>query len=140
MQGGAKLSFRLALLLALASVCLSSYVLGRAQSGPSWEVPVAVVEELQTIPVMSTFLAVLALVLFIWGRRRMETGQRAQWGMVVALLIAFALPWVVWLFDPAQWPFRNESLSFLAFILIIPAVLLSIVGFWLIGFRWLRDV
>jgi hypothetical protein len=44
-----KTLFRLALALSLISICLSAYVLMRAQSGPSWEVPAAVVRELATI-------------------------------------------------------------------------------------------
>jgi hypothetical protein len=135
----AKLIFRIALACSLVSICLSAYVLGRAQSGPSWEVPVAVVEDLRTIPVRATLLAVVALVLFLVSRQRVTLPSRAQIGMLVTLLIAFALPWLIWRFDPAQWPFRYVTLSSVAAMLIFPTIIVSIVGYWLIGFRWLDN-
>lgn len=131
--------FRLALALALASICLSAYVLSRAQSGPSWEVPVAVVMELQIVPVMSTVMAVCALLLYLWSRRLGSVGAAAQSGFWVVVLVAIGFPLIIWIFQPAQWPFRYLTLSFFAMILIVPTVIAAVVFFWLIGFRWVRS-
>ena len=69
---GGKLLFRLALVAALASICLSAYVIAHAQTGPGWEVPVAVMQELRTFPLISMGLAIVAALLY-FGSSRWET-------------------------------------------------------------------
>ncbi len=106
-----KLRFRLGLAAALVSICLSAYVIARAQSGPSWEVPVAVVEELRTLPPISMILAIVGAIMFAWIRRLGGVGPAARRGLLLLLLIAFALPFIIWIFEPEQWPFHSTMLS-----------------------------
>lgn len=136
---GGKLLFLLGLALCLISIVLSTYVISHAQSGPSWEVPVAVMQELNVIPRISMALTVLALIFYIWASNRGEINKRATFGFFVLLPIAFALPFVVWVFNPEQWAYQFVTLSFLATICIVPVVIAALVLFWLIGFRWLRN-
>lgn len=136
---GGKMLFRLGLALAFGSICLASYAIFRGQSGPSWEVPVAVVELLRIVPVMSTLLVIGALSFYGWSHRQGGVARAAQRGFLVVLLIAVALPFVIWYFEPEQWPVRDESLSFLAWVQFAPVVLVSLISFWLIGFHWLRN-
>jgi hypothetical protein len=133
---GGKLLFRLALAAALASICLSAYVITHAQTGPSWEVPVAVMQELRILPVLSMGLAIVSALLYFGSSRLGDVAGSPQRGFLIVLLIAFACPFVVWLFKPEQWPFQFEMLSFIASVLIAPVAIASIFFFWLIGFRW----
>lgn len=140
-QGGAmggRLFFRLALAAALVSICLIAYVIAHAQSGPSWEVPVAVTMELQRYPVVAMGLAIVALLLKVWSNRLIDVGERANGALAVVLTIAFIYPFMVWLLKPEQWPYQFETLSFLASVIFVPVVIVSVVFFWLIGFRWVK--
>lgn len=131
--------FRLGLAVALASIILSSYLMAHAQSGPSWEVPAAVMMELQTLPLLSMLLAILAIALYVWASRLGDFGDSARFGFVAVVVCAFVLPCVIWLFKPEQWPFQYEMLSFFAAIQIVPVFLAAVILFRLIGFRWNRS-
>jgi hypothetical protein len=131
-----KVLFRLGLLGALVSICVSAYLFARAQGGPSWEVPASVMRELQTLPPLVFALAIAASGLYAWSRH--VAGGRARRGMVILLAIAVILPWIIWLFHPEQWPYQFVALSMAATILFVPTVLAALFLFWLIGFRWLK--
>jgi hypothetical protein len=133
-----KTLFRLALALSLISICLSAYVLMRAQSGPSWEVPAAVVRELATIPVMSIALVVGAVLLYLWSSRLGNVAAGSQSGFWIASVAALIFPLSIRLLQPEQWPFRYATLSFVAASLFVPVMIASLIFFWLIGFRWLK--
>ena len=60
-----------------------------------------------------------------------DVGGAPKWGFLIVLLIAFACPFVVWVFKPEQWPFQFVTLSFIASILITPVAIVSILFFWL---------
>ena len=132
-----RLRFRLGLVALFASICLSAYLLARAQSGPRWEVPVAIMQELRTMPLVALLLAVLGLGFYQWSRRAGRVSRAAQRGFWGAWVIALLFPLLIWLLKPEQWPFQYETLSFIATILIVPTVIASLIFFWLIGFRWL---
>lgn len=134
-----KLLFRLALLAALVSVALSAYVVAHAQTGPSWEVPVAIVEELRTFPRLSLVLAVVALALYFLASRFSGINLRALRWFAIVLVVAFLYPLVIWFFEPEQWPFRYETLSSIALIQVVPVWIGAVVLLWLAGFRWLKD-
>ncbi len=138
-SSNAKLLFRLGLATSLASICFSAYILARAQTGPEWEVPVAVVEELRTIPRIAIALAIVAAGFYFWQSKLAVLGNLARSKSLVILLIAFALPFVVWVLEPEQWPFQYEMLSFFASILMIPVWLVCVLLFWLVGFRRLAS-
>ena len=94
-------------------------------------------EQLRTIPPIALGLALVAALLAFWSRRAQAIS--AAWRvLIVLLLIAVALPFVVWLFEPEQWPFRYGTLSSLASFLIVPVAIVASVLFWLIGWRWAR--
>ena len=134
-----KFLFRLALLAALGSVALSAYVVAHAQTGPSWEVPVAIVEELRTFPRLSLVLAAVAVVIYFWAGRFSGINVRALRWFAIVLVLAFLYPLAIWLFEPAQWPFQRETLSSIALIQAVPVWIGAVVLLWLAGFRWLKD-
>lgn len=135
---GAKLWFRLGLAAALASICLCATVMARAQGGPSWEVPVAVMEELRTWPLMALALAIFAAVMYFWGRRTANIGKGARDAFGIVLALAFISPVAVWILQPEQWPYRFVTLSLIVTILVVPIWIAAVVCFWLIGWRWAR--
>lgn len=135
---GALRWFRLGLAAALASICLCATVIARAQGGPSWEVPVAVMEELRTFPLVALALAIFATVIYLWGRGKPGVGASARSAFGVVLLLAFVFPVSVWLLQPEQWPFRFVTLSLIATVLVAPIWIAAVVYFWLIGWRWAR--
>ena len=134
-----KLLFRLALAFALISICLSAYLISHAQSGPSWEVPVAVVTELATLPWLSLLLALIAAILYGRSRRGDTISAASQRAFLITFAIAFMLPVVIWLFQPAQWAYHFVLLSLVARLIFGPVVIVSIVLFWLIGFSWVKQ-
>ena len=135
---GAKLWFRLGLAAALASICLCAYLIARAQGGPSWEVPVAVMEELRTFPLIALALATFAAVIYFWRRGNLAVGASARAAFGVILVLAFVFPIAIRVLQPEQWPYRFVTLSFLATLLVAPIWIASLVCFWLIGWRWVR--
>jgi hypothetical protein len=135
---GTRLLFQSALALALISICVSAHVIAHAQSGPGWEVPVAVMVELQTFPPVAMLMVVVAILLYFWSLQYGSIHGGAQFGFWVVALVAFAFPIVIWLFKPEQWPFQFVTLSFFASILLAPMVILSLLLFWLIGLRWAK--
>ena len=134
------LLFRLGLVAVFTSICLSAYVLAHAQTGPSWEVPVAILQELRTVPIVALLLAVVALGFYLGSRRLGRVEPAALRGFWIAWVIAVIFPLAIWLGRPEQWPFQYVTLSFFAMILVVPTVIASLFCFWLIGFRWLRAV
>jgi len=143
-QGGSMFNSRETLLFcfglaaAFISVCLSAYLIAHAQSGPSREVPAAVVSELATLPWLSLLLAILAALLYFWSSRvGGGVNARSRRAFLVVLLIATALPFINLLLQPAQWVYQFTRLSLVASLLFFPVVIIALIFFWLIGFRWL---
>src|SRR5687767_6586494 len=114
--------FRLALVAALVSICLIAYVIAHAQSGPGWEVPVAVTTELQTYPLVAMGSAFVALLLKLWSSRLVDVGERSNGTFAVVLTIAFIYPFMVWFLEPEQWAYQFVTLSFIATIWVVPVV------------------
>ena len=122
--------------LVLASV-LSSYAIARAQSGPLWEVPVAVVSLLFTSQVVSFVLIAVSIGVGISLFRTARPKFSAVLLVGAQMLLAVAL---VVLASPApQWPVSNPDLSHLARVAMIPTALLSAALGTLGAFAWSRS-
>ena len=59
-----KILFHLGLAASLLGLCLLSYLLAFAQTGPGWEVPVTVMTQLTLLPRVSFTLCVARLLLY----------------------------------------------------------------------------
>jgi hypothetical protein len=110
--------------LSLATV-LCSYAIARAQSGPSWEVPVAVVSLLFTSRVVSFVLVVVAIGVAISLFRMTRPKLLTTLLVCAQMLLAAALVVLASPEAAAQWPVNNPDLSHLARGAMIPVSLLS---------------
>ena len=126
--------FRLGLFASLLGIGLVAYLFGIAQSGPSWEVPAAVITKLRIIPFISLGLALLAGGLFMLRGgcfKAIEPGPRI--GYLGAMFVSLSGTVLVWVLEPEQWPGRYPALSIITQYLAIPIWAACAVIFWRLG-------
>lgn len=128
------IALRIAIGSALLAICVATNVLGRAQSGPGWEVPNHVIWALSFGSVVAVGLIVLALVAVFLVCTQGNISRTAIISTVAMLLTAVLLTASMVFFEPEQWPTRNPKASAVAMALAWPTLPVTGVVFWLVGF------
>jgi hypothetical protein len=127
-------ALRIAIGSAILAACLATSLLGHAQSGPGWEVPIDVVIKLTRGPTFVVWLIIIAAAALFQARALGGIPRSAIIGTVAVLLTAVFLTGLILFSEPAQWPSRHPNASAVAKILPLPAFIVSGVVFWLVGF------
>jgi hypothetical protein len=94
----------------LLATVLSARAITHAQWGPSWEVPVGVVMELDVARLVSFLLIPTAVGLLAW-RARTTTGPLATLLLSAQIVIAAVLAFFASPDEAARWPASNPHLS-----------------------------
>ncbi len=114
--------FRLGLAASLLGLCLLSHLLAFAQTGPGWEVPLAVMTQLTLLPRVSLTLGVASLLLY------KNTPRNLRAGYLILSILCLTLSLLLPLLHPEQWP--GSLLSTLAMIQVIPVWVGCVMTYW----------
>ena len=130
--------FRLATAGFVIALALCGWVIGYAQGVPGWEVPQSIVWALTFTPAAALILVLMGVGAALTARLYPALPGGARRAHLALAIIALALPLLVWLLQPAQWPVWSPPLSGIARLLPIPSLVVAALLYWLIALRALR--
>jgi hypothetical protein len=120
--------FRLGLAASLLGLCLLSYLLAFAQTGPEWEVPIAVMTQLSLIPRVTFGLGAIALFIYLFGKIYKNTPHNLRAGYLILSIVCLTLSLLLPILHPEQWP--GSLLSTLAMIQVLPVWVGCVMTYW----------
>jgi hypothetical protein len=115
-----------AAIAAVFACTVSAHAIARAQSGPSWEVPVAVVSLLLTSQVVALGSILIAVAFGVAAFRAARPGSLAIAILFMLLAAAIVLTLLATPEFAGQWPVKRPRLSAIARASTIPVALVSL--------------
>ena len=128
------IALRIAIGSGVLAASLALTLISRAQYGPGWEVPSHVVLVLEVGPRFAIALIIVAAAVLIYAVTVGDVPRAALIGTVTLLATAVLLTATIIQLEPAQWPVTHPNGSAVARVITWPAIFISGVVFWLLGF------